>query len=160
MRHSNVQLILFGSPQNKHCLCSPTSYTQQHKDTIHWRPEALPTWWTHQDAGEQGGRCQIWTQSQRMSASPPQMLILHRRLHEEWVTERLRRFLHLSGWQAARQASPACCISQSVRPQFLASKCLDKHHRNNKKDLLMSISTQNVFFFFFCLSVVGSCLFF
>lgn len=37
------------------------------------------------------------------------------------------------GWQAERRISPDCCISQSVRPQFLASACLDEHHRNNKK---------------------------
>ena len=36
------------------------------------------------------------------------------------------------GWQAERRISPDCCISQSVRPQFLASVCLDEHHRNNK----------------------------
>lgn len=37
------------------------------------------------------------------------------------------------GWQAERRISPDCCISQSVRPRFLASACLDEHHRNNKK---------------------------
>lgn len=56
-------------------------------------------------------------------------------------------FLHLSGWQAARHASPDCCISQSVRPQFLASKCLDKHHRNNKKIYWCQSAHKMVVFF-------------
>lgn len=42
-------------------------------------------------------------------------------------------FFQPGGWQAERRISPDCCISQSVRPQFLASVCLDEHHRNNKK---------------------------
>lgn len=32
-----------------------------------------------------------------------------------------------------RRISPDCCISQSVRPHFLALVCLDEHHKNNKK---------------------------
>lgn len=58
-------------------------------------------------------------------------------------------FFQPGGWQAVRHISPDCCISQSVRPQFLASVCLDEHHRNNKKDPGMSIIAQNVFLFFF-----------
>lgn len=42
-------------------------------------------------------------------------------------------FFQPGGWQAERRISPDCCISQSVRPQFLATVRLDEHHRNNKK---------------------------
>lgn len=60
-------------------------------------------------------------------------------------------FFQPGGWQAERHISPDCCISQSVRPQFLASVCLDEHHRNNKK-IQGCQSSHKMFFFFFFLS--------
>lgn len=42
-------------------------------------------------------------------------------------------FIQPGGWQAERRISPDCCISQSVRPQFLAWVRLDELHRNDKK---------------------------
>lgn len=64
-------------------------------------------------------------------------------------------FFQPGGWQAERRISPDCCISQSVRPQFLASVCLDEHHRNNKK---MQGRQSSPKMFFFSPHFVGSSL--
>lgn len=55
------------------------------------------------------------------------------------------------GWQAEMRISPDCCISQSVRPQFLASVCLDEHHRNNKKMQGCQSSTKMCLFSCWCI---------
>lgn len=91
--------------------------------------------------------CQSWTHSQRTSASlstdhwHPAYTIGCAR--SDWLRGWLC-FFQPGGWQAdIKHISPDCCISQSVRPQLLASVRLDEHHRNNKKDPGMSIITQN-----------------
>lgn len=71
-------------------------------------------------------------------------------------------FFQPGGWQAERRISPDCCISQSVRPQFLATVRLDEHHRNNKKMQGCQSSAKMCLFgwwsFFFSPCFVGSSL--
>lgn len=101
---------------------------------------------THQDAGEQGGMCQIWTQSQRVSASPPHTLILHYRLHEEWLTERLI-MLPSARWLAGSKTRIIWLLHQPKCEATVSDICVSEQTSQEKwKDPYVSISTQIIYF--------------